>query len=81
MEIEDEDYCRNSAKSKSETNSQFKVSLLLYTMYNPEAPINVKSNLAARSSEEEVGGPPGLAPVPGSLRLRQTGGGRIGSFC
>ena len=67
--------------SKSQPNRQFNVWRLVYTMYNPEAPINVKSNLAAQRTEQEVGGRPSLAPVPGSLRLCQTGGGRIASFC
>ena len=43
-------------------------------MYNPEAPINVKSNLAAQSTEQEVAaGPAWLRRrgVSGSVRLAE----------
>ena len=53
--------------------------LLLYTMYNPEAPINVKSNLAELLwARRRVRWGRPARPGSGSVR---PGGGRIGSFC
>ena len=63
---------KSGQKIITETNCQFEVSGLLYSLYTPEAAINVKSNLAAALSS-------GVGPacqlrcrgVSGSVRLAE----------